>query len=186
MDIGLSKAKVALNDSGYIAVDEYQNTNVPGIFALGDVCGNLELTPVAIAAGRKLSDRLFGKQTNAKLDYSLVATVIFSHPPCGTIGLSEEEAVEKFGKDKVRVYQSKFTNMFYAMTEHKQPTIFKLVVTLPEEKVVGLHLFGMGSDEILQGFAVAIKMGATKADFDSAVAIHPTAAEEIVTMRSFL
>jgi glutathione reductase (NADPH) len=138
---------------------------------------------VAIAAGRRLVDRLFGGQSEAKLDYLNVPTVVFSHPPLGTVGLTEEEARAKYGN--VRVYQSRFNNMFYALSpaERKQSTLFKLVCVGEDERVVGVHLFGMGSDEILQGFAVAIKMGARKSDLDSCVAIHPTAAEELVTLR---
>jgi glutathione reductase (NADPH) len=126
---------------------------------------------------------LFGGKADSKLDYNNIPTVIFTHPPCGTIGLSEAEATQKYGKENVKVYTTKFNGMFYAMSEHKVPTAYKLICLLPNEKVIGLHLFGMASDEILQGFSVAIKMGATKKDFDSTVAIHPVAAEEIVTMR---
>ena len=140
------------------------------------------LTPVAIAAGRKLAARLFNNLPNSKLDYSNIPSVIFSHPVAGSVGLAEHEAIEKYGKDNLKIYQSKFINMHYAMTTHKPKTHYKLICLLPEEKVVGLHLIGKGSDEILQGFGVAIKMGATKADFDNCVAIHPTAAEEIVTL----
>lgn len=171
--------------TGHIVADEFQNTGVKGIYALGDVYGKSELTPVAIAAGRKLSDRLFGgeKFANSKLDYVNIPTVIFGHPVAGTIGFTEPQAREKFGDDQVKVYQSRFTNMYNAMTPYKPPTAFKLIVAGAEEKVVGLHIIGRGSDEILQGFGVAIKMGATKRDFDNCVAIHPTSAEEIVTMR---
>ncbi|RKP06026.1 glutathione reductase [Thamnocephalis sphaerospora] len=182
--LGLEKAGVKLNDKGYIVSDEYQNTHVPSVYALGDVCGIALLTPVAIAAGRKLSDRLFGgpEHHQAKLDYKDIPSVIFSHPPSGSVGLSEAEAREKFG-DEVRVYNTRFTNMYNAMTNHKPPTVFKLVVVGKEEKVVGIHMVGRGCDEILQGFAVAVKMGARKQDLDSCVAIHPTSAEELVTMR---
>lgn len=140
---------------------------------------------VAIAAGRRLSDRLFGGDQfrNSKLDYENVPTVVFSHPTAGTIGLTEDQARAKYGDDNIKVYQSKFVNMYFAMLDHKEPTAYKLVVAGPEEKVVGVHLFGRDSDEILQGFGVAVRMGATKADFDNCVAIHPTAAEELVRER---
>lgn len=140
---------------------------------------------VAIAAGRKLVDRLFGGQTDARLDYANVPTVVFSHPPIGTVGLTEAEAREKFGDASVRIYTSKFNNMYYALSpaDRKQPTLFKIICVGMDERIVGIHLFGMGSDEILQGFGVALKMGAKKSDLDSCVAIHPTAAEELVTMR---
>ena len=181
--LNLAATSVNLNNDGFIAVDEFQNTAAPGVYAVGDVSSIHMLTPVAIAAGRRLSDRLFGGKTGSKLDYSNIPSVIFSHPTCGSVGLSEQEAVSKYGKDRIKVYESKFTNMYYTLVEHKVPTHHKLVCLLPDEKVVGLHIFGLGSDEILQGFAVAIKMGATKADFDNTIAIHPTAAEELVTMR---
>ncbi|KND02568.1 glutathione-disulfide reductase [Spizellomyces punctatus DAOM BR117] len=181
--LNLGVTGVTTNGEGYIISDEWQNTEQEGVYALGDVCGVAMLTPVAIAAGRRLSDRLFGGKKDSKLDYDNIPSVIFSHPPCGSVGLSEAEAATKYGKDNLKIYVSKFTNMHFALTEHKETTLYKLVCVGPEEKVVGLHIVGKASDEILQGFAVAIKMGATKADFDNTVAIHPTAAEEIVTMR---
>ncbi|RUS17609.1 Pyruvate/2-oxoglutarate dehydrogenase [Endogone sp. FLAS-F59071] len=183
--LGLDEVGVKLNSHGFIIADEYQNTTAENIYALGDVCGVALLTPVAIAAGRRLSDRLFGPSQfhNAKLEYKNIPTVVFSHPTSGTIGLTEPEALKQYGESNVRTYVSRFTNMYYAMTDHKPPSAYKLVVVGEEERVVGLHIIGLGSDEILQGFGVAIKMGATKADFDNTVAIHPTAAEELVTMR---
>jgi len=185
--IGLKEAGVKINDKGYIEVDEYQNTAVDNIFALGDVTGQVELTPVAIAAGRKLAARLFGgpQFSTAKLNYDNIPSVVFAHPEVGSIGLTEPEAIEKFGKDNIKVYKTGFTAMYYAMMEPEQkgPTNYKLVVQGPEEKVVGLHIMGVGSAEMLQGFGVAMKMGATKADFDSCVAIHPTSAEELVTLK---
>ncbi|CAG1961759.1 unnamed protein product [Fusarium graminearum] len=185
--IGLEEAGVKLAKSGHIIVDEYQNTDVDSIYALGDVTGEVELTPVAIAAGRRLAHRLFGgaEFSTLKLDYSNIPSVVFSHPEVGSIGLTEPEAIEKYGKDNIKVYKTSFTAMYYAMMEPEQkgPTNYKLITTGPEEKVVGLHIMGIGSGEMLQGFGVAIKMGATKADFDSCVAIHPTSAEEIVTLK---
>lgn len=181
--LALDVAGVNLNEWGYVQVDEYQQTSAKNIFAVGDICGRWELTPVAIAAGRRLADRIFNGQTGRKLDYENIPTVIFSHPPCGTVGISEAEAEKKFGKSEVKVYKSVFTNMYHALTARKTKTYIKLVCVGPTEKVVGLHIVGIGADEMLQGFAVAIKMGATKADFDNTVAIHPTAAEEVVTLR---
>ncbi|SPJ76401.1 probable glutathione reductase (NADPH) [Fusarium torulosum] len=185
--IGLEEAGVKLGEKGHIIVDEFQNTAVDNIYALGDVTGEVELTPVAIAAGRRLAHRLFGgpEFSNLKLDYKNVPSVVFSHPEVGSIGLTEPEAIEKYGKDNIKVYKTSFTAMYYAMMEpeDKGPTSYKLIVTGPEEKVIGLHIMGLGSAEMLQGFGVAIKMGATKADFDSCVAIHPTSAEELVTMK---
>lgn len=181
--LNLDAAGVTLNDRGFIAVDEYQNTVVPGIYALGDVTGEKELTPVAIKAGRTLSERLFNGKTDAKMDYSTIPTVVFSHPAIGTVGLTEEEAIRDYGAEQIHVYTSSFTSMYSAVTQHRQQAKFKLITAGHDEKVVGLHGIGYGVDEMIQGFAVAIKMGATKADFDATVAIHPTGSEEFVTMR---
>lgn len=185
--IGLEKAGVEINAKNYIVVDEYQNTSVDNIFALGDVTGQVELTPVAIAAGRKLAHRLFGgpEYSDLKLDYSNIPSVVFSHPEVGSIGVTEPEAVAKYGRENIKVYSTSFTAMYYAMMEpeDKAPTKYKLICAGPEEKVVGLHILGLGSGEMLQGFGVAVKMGATKKDFDSCVAIHPTSAEELVTLK---
>ncbi|KAI8909387.1 hypothetical protein DFJ77DRAFT_472301 [Powellomyces hirtus] len=181
--LNLKVTKIKTNDKDYIITDEWQNTDEENVYAVGDVTGKAMLTPVAIAAGRRLSDRLFGNKPNAKLSYQYIPSVIFSHPAAGSVGLSENEAKKQYGEKNIKIYSSRFTNMHFALTEHKQPTVYKLICAGPEEKVVGLHMVGKGSDEILQGFAVAINMGATKADFDNTVAIHPTAGEEIVTMR---
>ncbi|MBV7300904.1 glutathione-disulfide reductase [Enterovibrio paralichthyis] len=182
--INLAAAGVETNDRGYIKVDEFQNTNVPGIYCVGDIMeGGIELTPVAVKAGRQLSERLFNGKTNAKMDYKLVPTVVFSHPPIGTIGLTEDEAKAQYGEENVKVYTSGFTAMYTAVTQHRQPCKMKLVCAGEEETVVGLHGIGFAVDEMIQGFGVAMKMGATKADFDSVVAIHPTGSEEFVTMR---
>ncbi|KAK5924792.1 hypothetical protein CgunFtcFv8_017375 [Champsocephalus gunnari] len=171
------------DERGHIVVDEFQNTNRPGIYAVGDVCGKALLTPVAIAAGRKLAHRLFEGKKDSKLDYSTIPTVVFSHPPIGTMGLTEEEAIKLRGKENIKVYKTSFTPMYHAITSRKSLCIMKLVCEGKEEKVVGLHMQGLGCDEMLQGFSVAIKMGATKADFDKTIAIHPTSSEEFVTMR---
>ncbi|MGR5140622.1 glutathione-disulfide reductase [Photobacterium sp. DNB23_23_1] len=182
--INLAATGVETNDRGYIKVDEYQQTNVEGIYCVGDIMeGGIELTPVAVKAGRQLSERLFNNKSDAKMDYKLVPTVVFSHPPIGTIGQTEAEAIAEFGEANVKVYQSGFTAMYTAVTAHRQPCKMKLVCAGPDEKVVGLHGIGYTVDEMIQGFGVAMKMGATKADFDSVVAIHPTGSEEFVTMR---
>uniref|UniRef100_UPI00358F6043 glutathione reductase, mitochondrial isoform X2 n=1 Tax=Myxine glutinosa TaxID=7769 RepID=UPI00358F6043 len=181
-DLNMSKLGISLDSTGHICTDEYQNTNHSGIYALGDVCGKALLTPVAIAAGRKLANRLFGGEANAKLDYKNIPTVVFSHPPIATIGLTEGEAEAKYGQN-IKVYRTTFTPLYYAVTEHKRKCVMKLVCANANEQVVGLHMQGMGCDEILQGFAVAIQMGATKANFDATLAIHPTSAEELVTLR---
>ena len=183
-NINLAAAGVKTSDSGHIVVDKFQNTSVPGIYAVGDnITGAVELTPVAVAAGRRLSERLFNNKPDEHLDYSNIPTVVFSHPPIGTVGLSEPAAREQYGDDAVKVYKSSFTAMYTAVTAHRQPCRMKLVCVGPEEKIVGIHGIGYGMDEMLQGFAVALKMGATKKDFDNTVAIHPTGSEEFVTMR---
>ncbi|HEX3847571.1 MAG TPA: glutathione-disulfide reductase [Steroidobacteraceae bacterium] len=181
-DLGLGEAGVALDDGGFVATDAFQNTNVPGIYAIGDVTGRAALTPVAIAAGRRLSDRLFGGQKERHLDYNLIPTVIFTHPPIGTVGATEAEARAQHG-DAVKVFIADFTPMYHALTARKTRTDMKLVCVGPDQRIVGCHIIGLGADEMLQGFAVAIRMGATKRDFDDTVAIHPTSAEELVTMR---
>jgi glutathione reductase (NADPH) len=188
--LNLNKVGVKVDRKGYIKVDAYQNTNIPNVYALGDVCGKVELTPMAIAAGRKLADRIFDGDTKAKVSYDLVPTVVFSHPVIGTIGLTEQQAVKKYGKEDLTVYTSDFINLYYASFYHgavgdKPVSKYKLICQGREEKVVGLHMIGQGSDEVLQGFAVAIKMGATKADFDACIAIHPTASEEMETLPSW-
>ncbi|CAG2187283.1 GSR [Mytilus edulis] len=270
-NIGLEKLGIKMDNKGHIVVDEFQNTTGSKIYALGDVCGKALLTPVAIAAGRKLAHRLFdnksdwkldytdiptvifshppsatlgltqvifshppsatlgltqgklypvdytdiptvifshppsatlgltqvifshppsatlgltqGKLYYWKLDYTDIPTVIFSHPPSATLGLTQAEAEEKYGKEKIKAYKSEFTPMYFAVTTRKEKCHMKLICLLPDEKVIGLHMVGQGVDEMLQGFSVAVKMGATKAQFDSAVAIHPTSSEELVTMR---
>ncbi|HEX7060489.1 MAG TPA: glutathione-disulfide reductase [Woeseiaceae bacterium] len=180
--LGLDAAGVTADEDGFVPVDDFQATNVPHIFALGDVTGRIALTPVAIAAGRRLADRLYGGMRDRRLDYDNVPTVIFSHPPLGTIGMTEEQARQRYGED-VRIYEAQFTPMYYALGEKKPQTRMKLITGGPDEKVVGCHIIGSGVDEMLQGFAVAIRMGATKSDFDDTVAIHPTSAEELVTLR---
>jgi glutathione reductase (NADPH) len=181
-NIGLDTAGVATDERGFVQTDKYQVSNVPNIYAIGDVTGRAALTPVAIAAGRRLSDRVFGKQAERYLDYRNIPTVLFSHPPLGTIGLTESEARKKYG-DEVHIYSSDFVPLFNNFTEPRIKAHMKMITTGDDEKIVGCHLIGPGSDEILQGFAVAIQMGATKQDFDDTIAIHPTSAEELVTMR---
>ena len=180
--IGIENTDVEIDHRGYIKVDEHQNTTADNVYALGDDVGKIELTPVAVKTGRLLSERLFNGQSDAKMDFDLVPTVVFSHPTIGTIGLTEKQAEEKFGKENIKVYTSSFGAMYTAVTSHRQITNMKLITQGDDEKVVGLHGIGFGMDEILQGFGVAIKMGATKADFDACVAIHPTSAEEFVTL----
>ena len=180
--LNLDAAGINYTEQGYIPTNEFQETNVEGVYAVGDVIGEAQLTPVAINAARRLSDRLFNNMPDRKLDYTNIPTVMFSHPPIGTMGLTEEQARKEHG-DAVKVYQTSFTAMYHALVEHKQQTAMKLICVGVDEKVIGLHIIGKGADEMLQGFSVAIKMGATKKDFDNVVAIHPTSSEELVTMR---
>jgi glutathione reductase (NADPH) len=180
-NLGLDNAGVQIDEEGFINTDKYQTTNIDNIFAVGDVTGQIALTPVAIAAGRRLSDRLYNKMNNRHLEYSFIPTVVFSHPPIGTIGLTENEAINLF--EKVKIYKSKFTPMSDALIKNKTTTAIKLVCEGVNEVIVGCHIIGHGADEMLQGFAVAIKMGATKSQFDDTIAIHPTSSEEVVTLR---
>lgn len=182
-NLGLEEAGVKLDAYGFITTDRLQATSAEGVFAIGDVTGRAQLTPVAIAAGRRLSDRLFGGQAGRHLDYTNIPTVIFGHPPIGTVGLSEQAARAEFGDAAVKVFKSSFVPMYYMLTSHRPRCEMKLVTVGEERRVVGVHIVGMGADEMLQGFAVAVRMGATKQDFDDTVAIHPTVAEELVTMR---
>jgi len=178
----LENAEIKLTERGYIETDLYQQTSQPHIFALGDITGRAPLTPVAVAAGRRLADRLYDNQSDRHLDYELIPTVVFSHPPIGTVGVTEAEARAEFG-DRVKIYQTRFTAMYDSISGHDVPTAMKLVCLDETEKVIGCHLIGPAVDEMLQGFAVAIRMGACKKDFDDTVAIHPTSSEELVTMR---
>ena len=180
--LGLEAAGVHTDEQGFIPTDAYQNTNVAGIYALGDVTGRSPLTPVAIAAGRRLADRLFGGQHDRHLSYENIPTVVFSHPPIGAVGLTEGEARAVHG-GAVRIYQTRFTSMYHMLTPRQVKTAMKLITVGPRERIVGCHIIGPGADEMLQGFAVAIRMGATKQDLDETVAIHPTSAEELVTLR---
>jgi glutathione reductase (NADPH) len=181
--LGLDSAGVELDADGFIAVDDFQNTSVSGIYAVGDVTGQAELTPVAIAAGRRLADRVFGGMSDRRLRYDVIPTVVFSHPPIGTVGLSEDEARRRHPGESIKVYKSEFVSMFYALTDEKPQTAMKLVCVGADERIVGCHVIGLGADEMIQGFAVAVTMGARKRDFDDTIAIHPTSAEELVTMR---
>ncbi len=182
-NINIEATGIELDERGFIPADKYQNTDVSNIYAVGDNTGRAQLTPVAVAAGRRLCERLFNNKPDEHLDYSTIATVVFSHPVIGTVGLSEKEAFAEYGEENVKVYNSQFTALYQAITEdYRDPTRMKLICVGEEEKIVGIHSIGFGSDELLQGFAVAMKMGATKADFDNTIAIHPTSAEEFVTM----
>jgi glutathione reductase (NADPH) len=178
---GFDQVGIATDPAGHILTDEWQNTNIPGIYALGDVTNRKALTPVAVAAGRCLSDRLFGGKPQAKISYDLVPSVVFSHPPLATVGLSEEEAREQYGDD-VHIFRQAFTPMQLSLSSRAFKTVVKLICVGDDERIVGMHILGPSADEMLQGFAVAIKMGARKADLDATVAIHPTSSEELVLL----
>ena len=180
--LDIDKMGMKLNAMRCIEADEFENTNVPGVYAIGDVTGKLMLTPVAIAAGRKLAQRLFAGEKDAKMNYDSIPSVVFSHPPMGKCGLNEDEAIAKYGKDKIKVYRSQFNQIFYAITEHKTPTLLKMVCLLPEEKILGIHGVGRSIDEILQGFSLAVRLGLPKKELDATIGIHPTVSEEFVTM----
>ncbi|UPG88804.1 glutathione-disulfide reductase [Luteibacter aegosomaticola] len=179
--LGLDAIGLATNGEGQIEVDDFQETGIPGVYAVGDITQRLALTPVAVNAGRKLADRLFGNTPGAKLDYQNIPSVVFSHPPLGTVGLSEQQAREAYGAD-VHLYKQTFVPMQLALAHRPMYVRFKLICVGEDSRIVGMQMLGPGVDEILQGFAVAIKMGATKADLDATMAIHPTSAEEMVTM----
>ena len=181
--LGLERAGVEIDAAAAVVVDAFQNTSAERIYAIGDVTGRALLTPVAIAAGRRLADRVFGGQADRRLSYDLLPTVVFSHPPIGTVGLSEAAARERFDGEQIKVYQTEFVPMYYALGDLKPQTAMKLVTVGADEKIVGCHVIGPGADEMIQGFAVALTMGARKRDFDDTLAIHPTSAEEMVTMR---
>jgi glutathione reductase (NADPH) len=181
--LALERAGVELDAQRAVLVDGFQNTSAERVYAIGDVTGRALLTPVAIAAGRRLADRVFGGERDRRLSYELLPTVVFSHPPIGTVGLSEAAARERYKDQPIKVYRSEFVPMFYALGDVKPQTAMKLVTVGAEEKVVGCHVIGPGADEMIQGFAVALTMGARKRDFDDTLAIHPTSAEEMVTMR---
>ena len=173
---------VRQRDNGAIEVDGDYRTSVPGLYALGDVTDRVQLTPVALAEGMWLARTLFAEdKPAARPDYENIATAVFCHPNIGTIGLTEQQAGERYGT--LRVYRSDFRPLRYTLGESGARTLMKLIVDDASDRVVGLHMAGDEAGEIVQGFAVAITMGATKADFDRTLGIHPTAAEEFVTMR---
>jgi glutathione reductase (NADPH) len=182
-NLNLSAAGITLNDNGTIPVDRFQNTAAPGVYAIGDVTGKVPLTPVAIAAGRRLAMRLFAGKSESRVDYENIPSVVFAHPPVGMMGLTEVQAAARYGDDQITVYTTRFKPMRHALSAHPVTTAIKLVCTGVDEKIIGLHLISENADEILQGFAVAVTMGATKADFDRTIAIHPTISEEMVTMK---
>ena len=178
--IGLDTAGVTLGDAGEILVDEYSRTNVENIFAVGDVTDRLQLTPVAIREGSAFAETEFNNNPQT-MDHRTVATAIFSQPPIGTVGITQDEAVEQFGE--VDVYKSTFRPMKHTLSGRDEKTMMKLLVEPKSQKVLGCHIIGPDSGEMIQCLGIAVKMGATKRDFDATVAVHPTSSEELVTMR---
>lgn len=179
--LGLENTQVNVFD-GAITVDDYNETAEPHIFAVGDCTDRINLTPVAINEGRAFADTHFGGKPR-KMSYENIPTAVFSNPEAATVGLTEAEAVQKFGEAAIQVYKSRFRPMYYTLPDMDVKTLMKLVVNRNTEKVLGVHMVGDAAAEIVQGMAIAVKMGATKADFDATVGIHPSSAEEFVTMR---
>lgn len=179
--LGLENTGVTVHQ-GAIVVDEHQCTAVPHIFAVGDVTNRVNLTPVAIKEGRIFADTEFGQKPGL-MNHDIVPTAVFTTPEMGTVGLTEEQAKAKYGEETIKVYQSRFRPMYYTIPGMEARTLMKLVVHQPTDKVLGAHMVGDYAAEIIQGVAIAVKMGATKADFDATIAIHPSSAEEFVTMR---
>jgi glutathione reductase (NADPH) len=180
--VRLANAGVKLNKDKFITTDKKDKTNITHIYAVGDITGKKMLTPVAIAAGRKLATRLFGKDKKTIMDYENIPTVIFSNPPLGSVGMSEEDAIKQYGKQHITIYKAEFISLMYALDKKKVTSIFKLITLKKSQKIIGCYLLDPKADEILQGFAAAIKMGATKKDFDNVIAIHPSSAEELIGM----
>ncbi|WP_439821610.1 glutathione-disulfide reductase [Pseudomonas sp. HLG18] len=181
-NLGLENTDVQLDDKGFIKVDEQYQTTEPSILALGDVIGRVQLTPVALAEGMAVARRLFKPEQYRPVDYKMIPTAVFSLPNIGTVGLTEEEAREA-GHDVV-IYESRFRPMKLTLTDCQERTLMKLVVDGKSDKVLGCHMVGPDAGEIVQGLAIALKAGATKRDFDDTIGVHPTAAEEFVTMRT--
>jgi glutathione reductase (NADPH) len=182
--LGLEHTHVEINASGYIQVNNDYQTSEPSIYAIGDVVGRKELTPVATAEAMRLVDIWYGSGNKPALDYALVPTAVFSSPEIGTVGISEESAVEHYGREDIAVFHSDFRALRHTLTASTERTLMKLVVQVSTDRVLGLHMVGAEAGEIVQGFAVAVQMGATKAQLDQTIGIHPTAAEEFVTMRT--
>ncbi len=178
--LGLAEAGVKLNDNGAVVVDEWQRATVPNIYAVGDVTDRINLTPVAIAEGRAIAETLYNNNP-IKMDHRDVPSAVFSQPPIGTVGLTEEEARREFGE--VDIYSARFKPMKNTLSGRDERTLMKLVVDTRSDRVLGCHMLGPDAPEIIQGVAIAVKCGATKRQFDQTVGIHPSAAEEFVTMR---
>merc|ERR1711957_746809 len=178
--LGLESAGVKTVKGGFIPVDDYSKSNVDNIYAVGDVTGRIALTPVALMEGHRVADTLFGGM-DRKVDHEFVASTVFTTPEIGTVGYTEEGAAAKFGD--VDVYKSRFRAMKHSFPKSETYSLFKIIVDVATDKVVGCHIATDGAGEMMQGIGIAVKMGATKKDFDNTIGIHPTSAEELVTMR---
>ncbi|MBP8884988.1 glutathione-disulfide reductase [Pseudomonas oleovorans] len=181
-NLGLENVEVKLDKRGYVEVDDLFQTSTPSILALGDVIGRVQLTPVALAEGMAVARRLFKPEEYRPLDYSMIPTAVFSLPNIGTVGLSEEQAIA--AGHKVKIFESRFRPMKLTLTEDPERTLMKLVVDADSDRVLGCHMVGPEAGEIVQGLAVALKAGATKQIFDETIGVHPSAAEEFVTLRT--
>lgn len=180
--IGIENTKVELDENGMVKVDKYSQTTEENIYAVGDCSSKLQLTPVAINEGRAFADTVFGGQSRV-MTYDNVPTAIFTTPEAATVGLTEAEAIATYGAERIKVYRTRFRAMYYVLPNKEEKTLMKLVVDQETDKVLGAHMVGDHAAEIIQGIAIALKMGATKANFDATVGIHPSSAEEFVTMR---
>ena len=181
-NLGLENTGVTLDDKGYIEVDDEYQTKAPSVLAIGDVIGRVQLTPVALAEGMAVARRLFKPDEYRKVDYRMIPTAVFSLPNIGTVGLSEEQARE--AGHQVKIYESRFRPMKLTLTESDERTLMKLVVDADTDRVLGCHMVGPDAGEIVQGLAIALKAGATKQVFDETIGVHPSAAEEFVTLRT--
>lgn len=181
LDLGLDQAKVALTPHAAVKVDSYSQSTVPSIYAIGDVTNRRNLTPVALREGHAFADTVFGNKKTA-VDHENVPSAVFSQPELGTVGLTEDEARKRF--DKIAVFKTNFRPMKHTLSGRDERTLMKLIVDGHTDKIVGCHIVGEGASELTQILAILVKMGATKADFDATVALHPTAAEELVTLKN--
>ncbi|MBJ9976540.1 glutathione-disulfide reductase [Pseudomonas sp. S75] len=181
-DLGLENTDVELDERGYIRVDDHYRTTEPSVLALGDVIGRVQLTPVALAEGMAVARHLFKPEQYRPVDYQNIPTAVFSQPPIGTVGLTEEQALE--AGHTLKIFESRFRAMKLTLTDVQEKTLMKLVVDAETDKVLGCHMVGADAGEIVQGLGIALKAGATKQQFDETIGVHPTAAEEFVTLRT--
>ncbi|MCY1414148.1 Glutathione reductase [compost metagenome] len=181
-NLGLENTGVKLDERGFIQVDDQYQSSEPSILAIGDVIGKVQLTPVALAEGMAVARRLFKPEQYRPVDYQHIPTAVFSQPPIGTVGLTEEQARE--AGHSVQIFESRFRPMKLTMTQCQERTLMKLVVDAKTDKVLGCHMVGPDAGEIVQGLAIALKAGASKQLFDETIGVHPTAAEEFVTLRT--